>query len=120
VPGLIAAVTPDNTPGGYNFTYLFPMLLFIVVALILYVMFSRPHRRVPAKPISATAFGRRPTAQMQSAAAGGSAEPAGGPDAVEAGAAATGTAATGTAATGTAATGAGQDAAPHDDTGAGE
>jgi len=53
VPRLIfAAVTPDNTPHGYNWTFAFPMLLFIVVALILYVLFSRPHRRVPGEPIS--------------------------------------------------------------------
>jgi hypothetical protein len=53
VPRLIlAAVTPDNTPHGYNWTFAFPMLLFIVVGLILYVLFSRPHRRVPGEPIS--------------------------------------------------------------------
>ena len=60
MPGLIvAAVTPDNTPHGYNWTFAFPMLLFIVVALILYMLFSRPHRRVPATPISATASGQQ-------------------------------------------------------------
>jgi hypothetical protein len=53
VPRLIlAAVTPDNTPHGYNWTFAFPMLLFIVVSLILYVLFSRPHRRIPGEPIS--------------------------------------------------------------------
>jgi len=53
VPRLIlAAVSPDNTPHGYNWTFAFPMLLFIVVALILYVLFSGPHRRVPGEPIS--------------------------------------------------------------------
>jgi len=45
-------VTPDNTPHGYNWTFAFPMLLFIVVALVLYMLFSRPHRRVPGEPIS--------------------------------------------------------------------
>jgi hypothetical protein len=60
VPGLlIAAVNPDNTPHGYNWTFAFPMLLFIVIALILYALFSRPHRRVPGRPISATASGTR-------------------------------------------------------------
>ena len=49
---ILAAVTPDNTPGGYNFTFAFPMLLFIVVALILWALFGRPHRRVPSEPIS--------------------------------------------------------------------
>jgi uncharacterized protein (DUF58 family) len=54
VPRLIlAGVTPDNTPGGYYYTFLFPMVLFIVVAVILYVLFTRPHRRVPGEPISA-------------------------------------------------------------------
>jgi len=70
VPGLIlAAVTPDNTPGGYYFTFLFPMVLFIVVMTILYVLFSRPHRRVPGRPISATASGGRPDAPAARAAA---------------------------------------------------
>jgi len=53
VPGLIVAVVnPDNTPHGYNWTFAFPMLLFIVIALVLYALFSRPHRRVPGRPIS--------------------------------------------------------------------
>ena len=50
---MLAAVTPANTPHGYNWTFAFPMLLFIVIALILYMLFSRPHRRVPGEPISA-------------------------------------------------------------------
>jgi len=50
VPGVIlAAISPDNTPHGYNWTFAFPMLLFIVIALILYALFSRPHRRVPGR-----------------------------------------------------------------------
>ena len=48
---ILAAVTPANTPHGYNWTFLFPMLLFIVVIVILYALFSRPHRRVPGEPI---------------------------------------------------------------------
>jgi hypothetical protein len=53
VPRLIlAGVTPDNTPGGYYYTFLFPMVLFIVVAVILYLLFARPHRRVPGEAIS--------------------------------------------------------------------
>jgi hypothetical protein len=56
VPGLIlAAVTPDNTPHGYNLTFAFPMLLFIIIGVILYLLFSRPHRRVPARTISYSA-----------------------------------------------------------------
>ena len=57
---ILAAVTPDNTPGGYDFTFAFPMLLFIVVALILWALFGRPHRRVPGEPISATVSRRQP------------------------------------------------------------
>ena len=62
---ILAAVTPDNTPHGYNWTFAFPMLLFIVVALILYLLLGRPHRRVPGEPIS-VATGTH----LQSSAAG--------------------------------------------------
>jgi hypothetical protein len=56
VPGVIlAAISPDNTPHGYNWTFAFPMLLFIVIALILYALFSRPHRRIPGRRITAPA-----------------------------------------------------------------
>lgn len=41
---LLAAVTPDNTPHGYNLTFAYPMLLFIVVAGALYLRFRAPHR----------------------------------------------------------------------------
>ena len=55
MPGVIlAAISPDNTPHGYNWTFAFPMLLFIIIALILYALFSRPHRRVPGRFVSAT------------------------------------------------------------------
>jgi hypothetical protein len=48
---ILAAVTPDNTPNGYYWTFLFPMLLFIFIGTVLYLLFSRPHRRVPARAI---------------------------------------------------------------------
>ena len=51
---LLAAVTPDNTPHGYNLTFAFPMLLFIVVAGALYLRFRAPHR-VPGHVARATA-----------------------------------------------------------------
>jgi len=41
---LMASVTPDNTPHGYNLTFAFPMLMFIIVAGALYLRFRRPHR----------------------------------------------------------------------------
>jgi hypothetical protein len=41
---------PDNTPHGYNWTFGFPMILFLVVAAALYLLlFARPHQRVPAR-----------------------------------------------------------------------
>jgi hypothetical protein len=49
VPGLIlATVTPDNTPGGANLTFAFPIILFLVIVVVLYLWLGRPHRRVPA------------------------------------------------------------------------
>lgn len=49
---IVAAINPDNTPHGYNWTYAFPMLLFIVTALVLWGLFGRPHHRVPSHPLS--------------------------------------------------------------------
>ena len=49
---VIAGASPDNTPAGYYWTFLFPMLLFIVIALILWALFGRPHQRVPAGRIT--------------------------------------------------------------------
>jgi len=53
VHALIAGgVTPDNTPHGYNWSFGFPMLLFIVIALVLWALFGRPHQRVPTRRIA--------------------------------------------------------------------
>jgi hypothetical protein len=41
---LAAAISPDNTPHGYNLTFAFPMLMFIIIATLLYVRFRSPHR----------------------------------------------------------------------------
>jgi hypothetical protein len=95
VPGLIlATVTPDNTPGGANLTFAFPIILFVVIVVILYLWLGRPHRRVPANltPVgsSATADAPHPevargasvAAGLPTAVGGGGAEseiePAGG------------------------------------------
>jgi hypothetical protein len=48
---VIAGASPDNTPAGYYWTFLFPELLFIVIALTLWALFGRPHHRVPAQRI---------------------------------------------------------------------
>ncbi len=41
---LAAAIHPDNTPHGYNWTFAYPMLLFIIVAGLLYLIFRSSHR----------------------------------------------------------------------------
>jgi hypothetical protein len=48
---IVAAINPANTPHGYNWTFAFPMLLFIVIALVLWALFGRPHHRVPSRPV---------------------------------------------------------------------
>jgi hypothetical protein len=81
VPGLIlSAVTPDNTPHGYNLTFAFPMLLFIVVGAILYLLFSRPHARIPGHRAlrPARAVAPDPGAARAAAVAGGLPTAAGG------------------------------------------
>jgi hypothetical protein len=81
VPGLIlAAVSPDNTPHGYNWTFAFPGLLFIVIAGVLYLLFSRPHRRVPNRPITAAGSSQAlsPSAARAASVAGGFSEAPGG------------------------------------------
>jgi hypothetical protein len=77
---IVAVIDPANTPHGYNWTFAFPMLLFIVIAAILYALFSRPHRRVPARRISAVAAADVPDAGTARAAsvAGGLSVSAGG------------------------------------------
>jgi hypothetical protein len=57
-------------------------LLFIIIALVLYALYSRPHRRVPSRPISATSAGSRApdarTARAAAVAGGLSVAPGGG------------------------------------------
>ena len=65
---ILAAVSPDNTPHGYNWTFAYPMLLFIVIGGVLYYLFGRPHRRVPPRPISASAPAGGETAAGETAA----------------------------------------------------
>ena len=76
---IVAAIDPDNTPHGYNWTYAFPMLLFIVIALVLWGLFGRPHHRVPARPLSLGPGSRVPAAGTAtaetSAADDGAAQP---------------------------------------------
>ena len=80
MPGLIlAGVSPDNTPSGYYWTFLFPMLLFIIIAAVLYMLFSRPHRRVPVRPVT-SAGGSVASAEIAQTAAVAGTESAGSAD----------------------------------------
>jgi hypothetical protein len=40
----VALVTSDNSAHGYNWTFAFPMILFIVIAASLYLVYTRPHK----------------------------------------------------------------------------
>jgi hypothetical protein len=77
---ILAVITPDNTPHGYNWTYAFPMLLFIVSALVLWGLFGRPHHRVPPRPLTLGLSSRARDAAAAKAASddSGSQPPAGG------------------------------------------
>jgi len=66
---ILAAVSPDNTPHGYNLTFAIPMVLFAVIAAVLYLLFSRPHRRIPATPIIWRARTAQTTASEPAASA---------------------------------------------------
>jgi hypothetical protein len=70
VPGLLLAqVTSDNAPEGAYFTLWFPLGLFIIVLAILWVLYARPHRRVPPRQAA--------PAHAGGAAAGGTGEESG-------------------------------------------
>jgi hypothetical protein len=59
---LAAAITPDNTPHGYNLTFAFPELMFIIIAAALYLRFRSPHR-VPGQAALASARQEDPATQ---------------------------------------------------------
>jgi hypothetical protein len=47
---LLAQSTSDNAGGGALLSLWFPLGLFIIVAAILWVIYARPHHRVPPRP----------------------------------------------------------------------
>src|SRR6476659_4045767 len=60
MPGpALALVTSDNTSGGTMLTWAAPLALFVIVAVVLYLRFSRPHRRVPDRRVALTGRARR-------------------------------------------------------------
>jgi hypothetical protein len=65
---LLAMSTSDNSPAGQNFTLWFPLGLFCIVAVILYLMYSRPHHRVPPRRPAHAQASSAATAQASSAA----------------------------------------------------
>jgi hypothetical protein len=70
MPGpALALVTSDNTNGGTMLTWALPLALFIIVAIVLYRRFSRPHRRVPANRVALTGRAVPPSGSVATAAA---------------------------------------------------
>ncbi len=51
---LLAAVHPDNTPHGYNLTFAFPMLMFIIIAGALFLRFRAAHSVPGHVPLTAS------------------------------------------------------------------
>jgi hypothetical protein len=47
---LLAQPTSDNAAGGALLSLWFPLGLFIIVAAVLWVIYTRPHSRVPPRP----------------------------------------------------------------------
>jgi hypothetical protein len=80
--------TSSNAPGGAVLTFAFPIILFAVIAAVLYyLLFARPHPRVPARRIAlaasaagapepGAAHGAAVAGGMPTASGGGSAEAA--------------------------------------------
>ena len=78
MPGfLLAQATSDNVPEGADFTLWFPLGLFVIVAAILWVLYARPHRRVPPRrPAHVPAGGAgRPDTTRRAPAEGSHGEP---------------------------------------------
>ena len=87
MPAAVLASVPSNTEGGAYLTFAFPIILFAVIASVLYLLlFGRPHPRVPPRQIAAPAHAGTPASGaaraaaiahgMPTAAGGGSAESA--------------------------------------------
>jgi hypothetical protein len=70
MPGpALALVTSDNTNGGTMLTWAAPLALFVIVAVVLYLRFSRPHRRVPDRRVALTGRAVPPPGPAATAAA---------------------------------------------------
>ena len=80
---LLAAVHPDNTPHGYNLTFAFPMLMFIIVAGALYLRFRASHRVPGHIALSSSRWAGGGAAEAAGTVGAGSAQSGGAADAAE-------------------------------------
>jgi hypothetical protein len=71
---LAAAISPDNVTHGYNLTFAFPMLMFIIVATALFLRFRSAHRIPGHVPLSASrwAMAARPDTSAAQSTTNGS------------------------------------------------
>jgi hypothetical protein len=69
VTGSVLAVSV-NSPGAAVLTFYLPVGLFVVIATVLYLLFSRPHRRVPGR-LATSRPGGQASGITASSAAGG-------------------------------------------------
>ena len=58
-PALLAVVRPGDTPHGYNLTFAFPMLMFIIIAGALYSAVPRRAQRTWARGLHVEPVGTR-------------------------------------------------------------
>jgi hypothetical protein len=65
---LLAVISPDNTPHGYNLTFAFPMALFVIVALALFLIFRSTHRVPGHVAMSSSRWARKAPAEAATAA----------------------------------------------------
>jgi hypothetical protein len=70
---LLAAVHPDNTPHGYNWTFVFPMLMFIIVAGALYLRFRSAHQVPGHVALESSRWAKATTAATTTTTAAGAA-----------------------------------------------
>jgi hypothetical protein len=68
---ITAAMSSAWSPGASDLTFFGPVAVFVVVAAILYLLFLRPHKRVPEShgPAFAHAAGATPVASRPDASA---------------------------------------------------
>lgn len=89
MPGVIAASTSAWSYGASILTFLFPMILFLVVATSLYVVYTKPsvvpgHReQTVARPIGWTPVARMPSEGSRAATPENPAARPGNPEATE-------------------------------------